>query len=118
MLEKYNAMFKAPMEAPTSAFGAYDSVQLLALVIGRDGTDRAAIRSGLENVPHFKGLIKEFDRPVFTRERHNAITENEMIMCRWTDGKLLEISFDAGQPTVMIDAQTKRKLDHSNLQLI
>jgi branched-chain amino acid transport system substrate-binding protein len=118
MLEKYQAMFKAPMEAPTSAFGAYDAILLFAEVMARDGIDRDAIRKGLENVPRFKGLIKQFDRPVFTRDRHNAMTENDMIMCRWTDSKLLEISYDAGKPLVMIDAKTKRMLNPTDLRLL
>lgn len=118
MLEKYKAKFNAPMEAPTSAFGAYDAVFLFADAIGRAGTDRAKIRTALEDVPSFKGLIKTFDRPVFTRERHNAITEADMIMCRWTDGKLLEIGYDGGKAFVMTDAATKRFLDPVTLAVI
>jgi branched-chain amino acid transport system substrate-binding protein len=118
MLEKYQAAFKAPMEAPTSAFGAYDAILLFAEVIARDGADRGAIRKGLENVPNFKGLIKQFDRPVFTKDRHNAITEDDMIMCRWTDGKLLEIGYEGGKPIVMTDSKTKRMLDPVDLHLL
>jgi branched-chain amino acid transport system substrate-binding protein len=118
MLEKYQAMFKAPMEAPWSAFGAYDAILLFAEVMERDGVDREVIRKGLENVPTFKGLIKQFNRPVFTKDRHNAMTEDDMIMCRWTDSKLLEIGYEGGKPVVMIDAQTKRMLDPTDLHLI
>jgi len=118
MLEKYQAMFKAPMEAPWSAFGAYDAILLFAEVMERDGVDRDVIRKGLENVPTFKGLIKQFNRPVFTKDHHNAMTEDDMIMCRWTDGKLLQIGYEGGKPVVMIDAQTKRMLDPTDLHLI
>ena len=34
----------------------------------RDGVDPNKIRAGLENVPDFKGLMKDFRRPVFTRD--------------------------------------------------
>lgn len=118
LLDKYQATFKAPMEAPTSAFGAYDAISLFALVMERDGVDRGAVRAGLEKVPSFRGLINQFDRPVFTKDRHNAVTEDDMIMCRWTDSKLLEINYDSGKPFVMTDASTKRMLEPVALGLI
>lgn len=118
MLEKYQVAYKVPMEAPTSAFGAYDAVLLFAEVMAREGFDRSAIRKGLENVPTFKGLIKQFNRPVFTKDRHNAVTEDDMIMCRWTEGKLLEIGYEGGKPMVMTDAKTKRMLDPTDLHLL
>jgi hypothetical protein len=46
------------------------------------------------------------------------MTEDDMIMCRWTDGKLLQIGYEGGKPVVMIDAQTKRMLDPTDLHLI
>ena len=69
----------------------------------------------MENIPEFKGLIKNFKRPVFTNERHNAVTEEDMIMTRWTNGKLLEVKFDSKGPYVEIDEKTKKyidKIDH------
>ena len=118
LLQKYQTTFKAPMEAPYSVFGAYDAIFLFAEVMSRDGTDPAAIRKGLENVPTFKGLVKQYDRPVFTKDRHNALTEDDMIMCRWTEGKLLEITYDAGKPTVATDDRTRRTLDPTDLHLL
>jgi hypothetical protein len=41
-----------------------------------------------------------------------------MIMCRWTESKLLEIGYDAGKPIVMTDAKTKRMLDPADLHLL
>ena len=69
-------------------------IYLFKTVIERDGTDPHKIRAGLENVPEFKGLVKHFTRPVFTRDRHNAVTEEDMVMTRWTNGKMLEVKFD------------------------
>jgi hypothetical protein len=63
-------------------------------------------------------LVKHFKRPVFTRDRHNAVTEEDMIMTRWTNGKMLEVKFDAKDPHVEIDAQTKKYLDKSNMTLL
>ena len=86
--------------------------------MARDGTDPAKVRAGLENIPEFKGLIKHFKRPVFTSDRHNAITEEDMIMGRWTDGKLLEVKFDAKGPYVEIDDKTKKYIDKTSLKLM
>jgi hypothetical protein len=84
----------------------------------RDGTEPQKIRAGLEDIPEFKGLVKHFKRPVFARERHNAVTEEDMVMTRWTNGKMLEIRYDDKGPSVEIDAQTKKYLDRSNLKLL
>jgi branched-chain amino acid transport system substrate-binding protein len=118
LIEAYRKRYNQEMDAPTSVFGAYDSVYLYKLVMERDGVDPAKIRAGLENVPEFKGLIKHFKRPVFTRERHNAITEEDMIMGRWTNGKLLEVKYDAKGPYVDIDDKTKKYIDKKNLKLM
>jgi branched-chain amino acid transport system substrate-binding protein len=118
LLDAYRKRYNQEMDAPTSVFGAYDAVYLFKLVMERDGTDPQAIRAGLENVPAFKGLIKDFKRPVFTKERHNAITEEDMIMTRWTNGKMLEIKYDDKGPYVEIDENTKRHLDKKTLALM
>jgi branched-chain amino acid transport system substrate-binding protein len=118
LIDAYRKRYNQEMDAPTSTFGAYDSVYLFKLVMERDGTDPKAIRAGLENVSAFKGLIKDFKRPVFTKERHNAITEEDMIMTRWTNGKLLEIKYDDKGPYVDIDEKTKKYIDKKNLALM
>ena len=118
LIETYRKRYNQEMDAPTSVFGAYDSVYLYKLVMERDGVDPKAIRAGLESVPAFKGLIKDFQRPVFTKERHNAITEDDMIMTRWTNGKMLEIKYDDKGPYVDIDDKTKKYLDKKTLALM
>lgn len=91
----YSRKYKEEMLAPVFALGAYDAVYLFKAAIEKAGDDPIKIREALENIQKFKGLIKQFDRPVFTRERHNSLTENDMILTRWTDGKLLEVKFDS-----------------------
>lgn len=118
LIESYKKRYGQDMDAPSSVFGAYDSVYLFRLVMERDGTDPKTIRAGLENVPAFTGLIKDFKRPVFTKERHNAITEEDMIMTRWTNGKLLEIKYDDKGPFVDLDENTKKYIDKKNLTLM
>jgi hypothetical protein len=106
------------MDAPTSVFGAYDVVYLFKLVMEQNGFDPKVIRAGLENVPAFTGLIKDFKRPVFTRDRHNAITEQDMIMTRWTNGKMLEVKYDDKGAYVDIDETTRKYLDKKTLALM
>jgi len=118
LIEAYRNRYGQEMDAPTSAFGAYDSVYLFKLVMDRDGFDPKAIRDGLENVPSYTSLIKDFKRPVFTRDRHNAITEQDMIMARWTNGKLLEVKYDDKGPYVDIDETTRKYIDKRNLTLM
>ncbi len=118
LINEYRKRHNQEMDLPVFVFGAYDAVNMLALVIGRDGTDPAKIRAGLENIPEFKGLIKNFKRPVFTKDRHNAITEEDMIMGRWTDGKLLEVKFDEKGPYVEVDEKTKKHIDKASLKLM
>jgi branched-chain amino acid transport system substrate-binding protein len=114
----YHKRYGQQMDAPTSVFGAYDAVHLFKLVMERDGTDPKAVRAGLETVPAFSGLIKDFKRPVFTHDRHNAITEQDMIMARWTNGKMLEVKYDDKGPYVDLDQKTKKYIDKSNLALM
>jgi branched-chain amino acid transport system substrate-binding protein len=117
LIGAYQKRYNQMMDAPTSVFGAYDSVYLFALVMARDGFEPDKIRAGLENVPAFTGLIKDFKRPVFTKTRHNAITEEDMIMTRWTDGKMLEIKYDDTGPYIEIDEKTKKRLNKATLAL-
>jgi hypothetical protein len=84
----------------------------------KNGFAPAQIRAGLEDIPQFKGLIKNFTRPVFTKDRHNAVTEEDMIMARWTNGKLLEVKFDSNGPYVELDEKTKKYIDKSTTKLL
>jgi ABC-type branched-subunit amino acid transport system substrate-binding protein len=117
-IEKYRARYNQNLEGPVFVIGAYDAIYLYKFVMERDGTDPKAIRAGLENVPSFKGLIKNFDRPVFTHDRHNSLTEDDMIMTRWTNGAMLPVNFDAKGPYVQIDANTRKYIDRKNLSLM
>jgi len=116
-LRKYWVRYGKEMEVVWGTFGAYDIVHLLALVMDRVGTDPKAIREGLENIPYFKGLVKEFKRPVFTRTRHDALMEEDFILCRFTDGQQLQIHFDAEGPFVILEGGIKRYIDKATLAL-
>ncbi|MBP2232128.1 branched-chain amino acid transport system substrate-binding protein [Azospirillum agricola] len=78
------------IEAPVGFIHAYDLTHILARAIDLAGTtDRAAVRDALERVEHYQGLARTFDRP-FTPDRHEALTEKELLMARFTrDGVLV-----------------------------
>jgi len=117
-VEAYRARYHEDMGAPVYALGAYDAVYLFKTAMERRGFTLDQIRDGLEDIPQFKGLVKEFNRPVFTHERHNAVGEEDMIITRWTNGKLLEVKFDNHGPYVEIDATTKKYIDKKTLNLL
>ncbi len=113
-LETYGKRYKGGVLAPVFAFGAYDAVYLFKIAIKKGGVKAADIRNALEQIPSYDGLIKKFDRPVFTHERHYAITEADMILTRWTNGKQLTILFDKQGPYVEDESIGKKYLDIEN----
>lgn len=78
------------LEAPTGTAHAYDMLHLLALAIRLAGTtDREVVRDALERLPPHRGLIKHY-RPAFTRDRHEALGSEELLMARYrADGVLV-----------------------------
>jgi branched-chain amino acid transport system substrate-binding protein len=117
-INEYKKRFNEEMSAAVFAVGAYDAIYMFKEAMEKSGFEPAQIRAGLENIPEFKGLVKHFKRSVFTKDRHNAVTEEDMIMTRWTNGKLLEIKYDDKGPYVEIDASTKKYLDKSSMKLM
>lgn len=117
VIDEYARRFGQSIEGPPFFFAAYDVIHLLAQVIDKVGAEPKAIRAGLENVPEFKGLIHHFNRPVFTRDRHDALTEDDMILGRWTNGKLLEVKYDGGGPFVVLESKEKKYIDTRTLAL-
>jgi branched-chain amino acid transport system substrate-binding protein len=115
-LKKYAQRYGPEMESVTTTFAAYDVVRLYAQVIEAVGPEPKAIRAGLENVPSFRGLIKDFKRPVFTREKHDALHEDDYILARWTGGKLLEVQWEGDRPYVIAEG-TKRFIDKATAAL-
>ncbi len=80
------------IEAPVGVGHAYDLTRLLALAIEKAGsTDRAAIRTALENLGQFKGLVANLERP-FSPENHDALGQESVFMARYReDGVLVPI---------------------------
>ncbi|HVL56031.1 MAG TPA: ABC transporter substrate-binding protein, partial [Burkholderiaceae bacterium] len=79
------------IESPVGVAHAYDMTHILARALELAGsTDRAAVRDALEQVPLYDGLIKRY-APPFTRTRHEALDEQQLLMARYRarDGALI-----------------------------
>lgn len=65
---------------------AYDLVHILSRALALAGSaDRSAVRSALERVRGYDGLVRRYARP-FTPERHEALDPSQLFMARW-DGR-------------------------------
>lgn len=76
---------------------AYDLVHLLARAIGRAGsTERAAIRTALEQLGPYRGVTRHFERP-FTPAHHDALGPEDVFMARFAADGAIE-PLPAGKP--------------------
>jgi branched-chain amino acid transport system substrate-binding protein len=80
-VEKYEAKFKTPV----SGFGgyAYDAFNMLALAMGKAGTDTAKIRQELENIKNFPGVSGIFN---MSPEDHNGLGPDAFVMVKIDKG--------------------------------
>jgi branched-chain amino acid transport system substrate-binding protein len=78
------------IRAPVGVAHAYDLTHLLARAIAKAGsTNRAAIRSALEGLGPYAGLIKAYPRP-FTAARHEALAPEDVFIARYAaDGAIV-----------------------------
>jgi len=80
------------LAAPVGVAHAYDLTHILARAINRAGsTERAAVRTALEQVRDYDGLIKRYPQP-FTPARHEALSLEDVFMARYTpDGAIVRV---------------------------
>jgi branched-chain amino acid transport system substrate-binding protein len=78
------------IESPVGVAHAYDMMKILALAIDLAGsTERASVRTALEQVRHHHGLVRRY-APPFTATRHEALGPSELLMARYrADGVLV-----------------------------
>jgi branched-chain amino acid transport system substrate-binding protein len=78
------------IKGPVGAAHAYDLTHILARAIDQAGsTDRKAVRSALEHLPAYRGLVRNY-APPFTPQRHEALGPQELLMARYrADGVLV-----------------------------
>jgi len=91
--DKYGVKGPEDVIAPVGTANAYDGMQLVALAIEQAGSPEGAkVRDALENLKaEYRGLIKTYKRP-FTREQHDALTDQDYIMVVWKGGKIVPLS--------------------------
>lgn len=83
----------ADVVAPVGTAHAYDIVRILAKAIEKAGTiDRAKVRSALEKVKRFDGLMRNY-RPPFSARRHDALNASDFILARFdSNGAIIPVS--------------------------
>lgn len=93
-LEKMSLDSVTQIKAPVGVAHAYDLTHILARAINLAGsTDRTLIRSSLEKVKNYDGLIRYYDQP-FSEVDHNALTKKEVFIAQYQrDGSILRIGF-------------------------
>lgn len=75
--------------APVGVAHGYDGLQLLARALGQsESITGAEIRRSLEQLPPFRGLVKEY-APAFSPERHDALLAPDYLMMIWREGRLV-----------------------------
>jgi branched-chain amino acid transport system substrate-binding protein len=90
----HNRLFKSSgarqIKSPVGVAHAYDLTHILALAINKAGsTDRKAIRSALERLGSYRGLIRHY-RPPFTADRHEALSAENVFMAEFApDGAIV-----------------------------
>lgn len=81
------------LPSPAGFAHAYDLTHILARAIDLAGTtERPAVRSALERVRNYDGLIKRYARP-FTEVQHDALSERDVIITRFDpqDGAIVPV---------------------------
>ncbi|VEP14520.1 Receptor family ligand binding region [Hyella patelloides LEGE 07179] len=89
--EKFQLKDPSEILAPVGTANAYDALMLTKMAIDTAGTTEGAeIREALLNLPQYEGLIKTYDNP-FTADNYDALTEDDYIMVRWEDNKIVPV---------------------------
>jgi branched-chain amino acid transport system substrate-binding protein len=117
VIDAYHQRFKQDFDEQAGFFGAYDAINLIAAAMDKAGFEPAAIRTALETLPNFKGLVLSVDHPPFTRDNHDSFSEDNMMIGRWTSGKYLPIKFDPTGPYISQSEGQKTYMDPKSFTL-
>jgi ABC-type branched-subunit amino acid transport system substrate-binding protein len=81
----YGLQGKEPILAPAGTVQAYDLTEILVRAVARAGrTDHQAIRTALEEVPFYAGIIQTY-APPFTPSRHDALSPGALRLARYNE---------------------------------
>jgi len=91
-LKQRGIMRAEDVKSPVGVAHAYDLVHLVAQAIRKAGSaDRAKVRSALENLGPYQGLVRRYTRP-FTPQNHDALSIEQTFMARLTaDDQLIPL---------------------------
>jgi ABC-type branched-subunit amino acid transport system substrate-binding protein len=83
--QRYSLDQNAAIPSPVGTVQAYDLTHLLALAVTQaKSMDHAAIRSALEALPPYAGLMRDY-QPAFTPDRHDALNQIQLHLARFDD---------------------------------
>jgi branched-chain amino acid transport system substrate-binding protein len=86
---KYGVAGAADVKSPAGVAHAYDLMHLLVRAIAQAGsTDRARVRSAMEQLGPYDGVVRRYERP-FTAQRHDALTPAQIFFARYLPGDRL-----------------------------
>lgn len=93
VLHAYHARFGTrrvdEIAAPIGVAHGYDGMHLLAQAINKSHSlDGESIRSSLERLDSYDGLMKRY-APPFTPENHDPLTAEDVLMAVWRQGRLV-----------------------------
>jgi branched-chain amino acid transport system substrate-binding protein len=117
VIDAYRKRYGQEFDDPAGFFATYDAVMLFARAIEKVGTEPAAIRVALEDMPNFHGISLSLTRPVFSKARHDGHSGEDMMLGRWTQGKFLRITYDETGPFVTLDDGQKKYVDTKTFAL-
>lgn len=87
--DKYGIATAEDVKSPVGVAQAYDLMHLLARAIAKAGsTDRGRIRSAMEQLGAYDGLVRRYERP-FTASRHDALGPAQIFFARYLPGDRL-----------------------------
>jgi len=91
-LQRHGITRAEDVKSPVGVAHAYDLVHLLAQAIRKAGSsERAKVRSALEQLGPYAGLVRRYTRP-FTPQNHDALSIDQAFMARFTaDDHLLPL---------------------------
>lgn len=83
-LKRHGITRAEDVKSPVGVAHAYDLVHLLAQAIRKAGSsERAKVRSALEQLGPYAGLVRRYTRP-FTPQNHDALSIDQAFMARFT----------------------------------
>lgn len=93
MKRNYGVDAADQIKSPVGVAHAYDLTHLLASAINKAGnTDRRKIRTALEQLDPYEGLVQRYKKP-FTASRHDALSAGNIFFAKYTtDDKLIPIN--------------------------